>query len=149
MKQSIKSKIIRLPKAIIFGLALLNFFYVISHTVSTSISQGGKLSFPAYNAWYDTSEIVVVWILLATSICLLITSRTSYFIAAFFSGYFTVIGCIHIFLRELTLLERWQGILKFESNIFLAYEVQWVLAAIVFSTTIFYLVREFTRENLQ
>ena len=147
MKQSLKSKIIYLPKIIIFGLALLNFFYVKSHT-SLTIFSGGKLSFPAYTPWYETSDVNVIWIILAASICLLISRRSSYLIAGVFSGYFTIIGFIHLFLRNMTLLERWQGIRRVETDVFLAYEVQWILAATVFSATVFYLIREVTRKNL-
>jgi len=115
MKQSIKSTIIYLPKVIIFGLALLNFFYVQSHISPTPISTGGKISF--YDpSWYETSDVSVVWIILAASLCLLISKQGSYWIAGIFSGYFTIVGLIHIFLRKMTLLERWQGIQEYKSN---------------------------------
>lgn len=148
MKKITKSTIVCLPKIIIFGLALLNFFYVLSHISPTPISTGGKISFSEYTPWYETSDVSVVWIILAASVCLLISRRSGYLIAAVSSGYFTVIGSIHLFLREMTLLERWRAIQKVETDVFLAYEIQWILAGIVFSATVFYLIREFTRKNL-
>jgi hypothetical protein len=148
MKHVTKAKVVHLPKVIILSLALLNLFYVISHISPTPISTDGKISFSEYTPWYETSDVVVVWIILAASVCLLISRRSSYLIAGVFSGYFTVVGFVHLFLRKMTLLERWRGIQKYEMNIFLVYEVQWILAGIVFSATIFYLIREYTRRNL-
>ncbi len=148
MKEITKAKIFYLPKVIILGLALLNFFYVLSHISPTPISTDGKISFSEYTPWYETSDVGVVWIVLAAAICLLISRRSSYFIAVAFSGYFTVVGSIHLFLRKMTLLERWRGIQEYEMNIFLVYEIQWILAGFVFSATVFYLIREYTRTTL-
>ena len=148
MKQHFKSTIIFLPKVIIFGLALLNFFYIKIHITPTPINANGKISFSAYTPWYETSDVSILWIILAASLCLLISKRGSYLIAAILSGYFTFVGLIHIFLRKMTLLERWQGIQEYESNVFLAYEIQWLLVGIIFSATILYLIREFSRKNL-
>jgi len=147
MKQHFKSTIIFLPKVIIFGLALLNFFYIKIHISPTPINANGKISFSAYTPWYETSDVSVVWIILAASLCLLISKQGSYWIAGIFSGYFTIVGLIHIFFRKMTLLERWRAIQEYEANIFLAYEIQWLLAGIIFSATILYLIREFARKN--
>jgi len=139
MKQKLKSIFFYLPKVIIFGLALLNFFYIQSHL---PVRTGTAISFPAYTPWYETSDFSYVLIILAASIFLLISKRGSYLIASLLSGYIATIGLIHLFVRTMSLLERWEGIQKYEMNIFLTIETQWVLAIIVFSVTVLYLLRD-------
>jgi len=151
MKQRIKSILFYLPKVFIFGLALLNFFYILSH-ITTRIGAnrtGAKISFPAYTPWYETSDFSDVLIILAASIFLLISKRWSYLIAGALSGYIAVIGMFHLLFRNMSLLERWEGIQKYEMNIFLAFEIQWILAGIVFSSTVFYLLQDVLRKKYQ
>ncbi len=147
MKQITKATIVYLPKVIIFGLALLNLFYVLSHISPTPIITDGKISFSEYTPWYETSDVCVLWIILVASVCLLISKRSSYLIAIVFSGYFTVVGFIHLFLRKMTLLERWRGIQEYEMNVFLQYEIQWILAGIIFIAAIFYLICDLAGRN--
>ncbi len=49
------------------------------------------------------------------------------------------------------LFELWKGIQKSETNIFLAWEVQLILALIIFGFTVFYLIQEkmFSKNVLQ
>ncbi len=150
MKQSTKSIFLYLPKVIIFGLALLNFLYILSHiTIRTSTT----ISFPAVIHWYEKS-IIDVLILLAASVFLLISKRWSYLIAGALSGYVIAYGLSYFLIRAISyfgLIELWKGIQKSETNIFLAWEVQLNLAIIVFGFTVFYLIREkiFSKNVLQ
>ena len=139
MKQKLKLILFYLPKIIIFGLALLNFSYIQSHM---PVRTGTAISFPAYTPWYETSDFSYVLIILAASVSLLVSNRTSYIIAGVLSAYIAGIGVIQLFIRKMSLLERWQGIQKYEMNIFLTIEVQWILAIVVFSFTILYLLRD-------
>jgi hypothetical protein len=138
MKQKLKSILFYLPKVIIFALALLNFFYIQSHI---PVRTGTAISFPAYTPWYETSDFSYVLIILAASVFLLISKRGSYLIAGVLSGYIATIGLIHLLFRQMSLLERWEGIQKYEMNIFLTIEIQWILAIIVFISTVFYLLQ--------
>ena len=128
-----------LPKLMVFGLALLNFFYVQSHI---PVRTGTSITFYEYTPWYETSDFSYVLIILVASIFLLVSNRTSYIIASALSGYIAGIGVIQLFFRKMTLLERWQGIQEYELNVFLTIEVQWFLAMIVFSFTVLYLLRD-------
>lgn len=83
-------------------------------------------------------------ILFAAAVFLLISRGWSYLIAVVLSGYVAAYGLLHL-IRAIIyfgLLELWKGIQKSETNIFLVWEVQLVLAVIVFGVTIFYLIRE-------
>lgn len=145
MKQRIKSILFHLPKVIIFGLALLNFFYIQSH-VSPAITST-TISFHEYTPWYETSDFSYVLIILAASVFLLISKRGSYLASGALSGYIAIIGLIHLIFRKMSLLERWEGIQKYEMNVFLTIEVQWILAIIVFSFTAFYLLQDVLRKK--
>lgn len=140
MKQKLKVVVFNLPKVIIFALALMNFVYIQSQLpVRTSST---AISFPSYTPWFETSDFSYVLIILAASVFLLISKRGCYLIAGVLSGYVAIIGFIHLFLRQMSLLERWEGIRKYAMNIFLTIEVQWVLGIIVFSFALFYLLRD-------
>ncbi len=107
----------------------------------------GKISFCVICPWYETSDFKDVLIILAASIFLLISNRVSYLIATALSGYIVTIALIHLIFREMSLLERWAGIQKYELDIFLAIEMQWILAGIVFSFTVLYLLQNILRKN--
>lgn len=139
MNQKIKSILFYLPKLMVFGLALLNFFYIQSHI---PVRTGTAISFPVYTPWYETSDFSYVLIILGASIFLLASNQTSYIIAGILSGYIGGIGVIQLFLRKMTLVERWQGIQEYELNVFLTIEIQWILAIIVFGLTVCYLLRD-------
>ncbi len=108
---------------------------------------GEAIIFCMFCPWYETSDFKDVLIILAASIFLLISNRVSYLIACALSGYIVTVALIHLIFRDLTLLERWEGIQKYEANLFLAFELQWILAGIVFSFTVFYLVQNILRKN--
>ena len=144
MKQRIKSIVFYLPKLIVFGLALLNFLYILSHI---PIRTGTKITFCMVCPWYETSDFKDVLIILAASVFLLIGNRVSYLIAGSLSGYIVAIALFHLIFRNMSLLERWEGIQKYETNIFLAFEIQWILAGIVFSFTAFYFLQDVLRKK--
>lgn len=58
------------------------------------------------------------------------------------SGYVFVEGIILFNRRSVTLLEVWNYVQKNELNIFLEWEMQFILAIIILSATIFYLFSE-------
>ena len=147
MKQRTKPILFYLPKVIVFGLALLNFFYVQSHIPPARTST--TISFISYPSWYETSDFSVVLIILVASVFLLISKRWCYLIAIALSGYIAATGLFHLLFRNMSLLERWEGIQKYEMNIFLAFEIQWILAGIVFIFTAFYLVQDVLRKKYQ
>lgn len=97
--------------------------------------------------WYETSDFKDVLIILAASVFLLIGNRVSYLIAGSLSGYIVAIALFHLIFRNMSLLERWEGIQKYETNIFLAFEIQWILAGIVFSFTAFYFLQDVLRKK--
>jgi hypothetical protein len=140
MNQRIKSTLNYLPKFIIFGLALLNFLYIDQH--SPFRNTGGAISFPHYSPWYWTSDIINIFLILAAAVFLLVGKRWSYLTAAAFSGYIFATGLFQVFFRNMGLLERWEGIQKYERNIFLTIELQWLLSGIVFSVAAFYSIRD-------
>lgn len=145
MKQRTKSILFYSPKVIIFGLALLNFLYILSHL--PMMKAGDKITFCVICPWYETSDFKDVLIILAATIFLLIGNRVSYLIATALSGYIVSVALIHLIFIEMSLLERWEGIQKYEANLFLAFELQWILAGIVFSFTVFYLMQNILRKN--
>ena len=64
------------------------------------------------------------------------------------SGYVVVYGLIIFTNRSITMLEVWRGVEKYELDIFLQWEIQFIVAVIIFSATIFYLlIRELARKN--
>ena len=136
-----------MPKVIIFGLALLNFFYVQSHISPPRTST--TISFPAYIPWYETSDFGDVLIILAASVFLLISKRWSYLIAGASSGFVLSYGLFYTIrtIVNFGLIELLQYIQKQEENIFLVWEVQIVLAGIVFSFTVFYLLQDVFRKK--
>ncbi|MBA2735306.1 MAG: hypothetical protein H0U50_00820 [Pyrinomonadaceae bacterium] len=139
MNQRIKSTLFHLPKIIIFGLALLNFLYIQSHI---PIRTDTKISFCVVCPWYETSDFKDVLIILAASVFLLISKRWSYFIAGMLSGFVLFVGLFYIIraVANFGLFELLQFILK-QEKIFLEWEVQVVLAGLVFCFTIFYLLQ--------
>ena len=139
MEQKLKSILCYTPKIIVFCLALLNFFYIQSNTITKT---SGTFYFCFYTPWYETSDFSYVLIILAASVSLLVSNRTSYIIAGVLSGYIVGIGLIQLFIRKMSLLERWQGIQEYEMNVFLTIEVQWFLAIVVFSFAVSYLLRD-------
>jgi hypothetical protein len=148
MKQRTKSILFHSPKVIIFGLALLNFFYILSYVPTMRTS--GKISFPAISYWYETSDVSNIVVILAASVFLLISKRWSYLIAISMSGYLVVYG-----LFDTTRIIIYFGFLKYwslfnntYSNIFLAEEIQWILAGIIFTCSSFYLMRDIWHKTI-
>ena len=129
-----------LPKLIILGLALLNFIHIWFHQ---RVQTGSKISFCVYCPWYDTWSFTnEPSILFLAAFLLLLGRRCSYLISIAFSGYVALIGLFYL-LRAIInfgLLELWSGVQQSEPNIFLVSEIQIVLAGLIFSYTIFYLV---------
>ncbi len=139
-----------LPKLIILGLALLNFIHIWSYQ---RVQTGTKISFCVYCPWYDTWSFTnEPSILFLAAFLLLLSRRWSYLIAVAFSGYVVVVGLFYL-LRALInfgLFELWSGIQRSEPNIFLVSEIQLVLAGLIFSYTVFYLVLDsLHRKSLQ
>ena len=145
MKQRIKSILFHLPKVIIFGLALLNYLYIQSHI---PIRTDTKISFCVVCPWYETSDFKDVLIILAASVFLLISRRLSYFIAGMLSGLVLFSGLFYIIraVANFGLFEFLQFILKLE-NLFLVWEVQVILAGLVFCFTVFYLLQDVFRRK--
>lgn len=140
MKQKIKSILFYLPKVTVLGLALLNLLYIQFHTEDKTT---GGVSFPAWTPWYDTSDFTYVLVILAASIFLFINSQRSYIYATILSVLPAVIGVVQLFFRQMTLLERWQGIREYELNIFLQIEVQWIFAMAILVLSLCYLTGDF------
>lgn len=140
MNQRIKSVIIFLPKLIIFVLTIFNFFYIHSN-ISYPLTNGTTVTFYESYYWFERST-ADLWILLTASICLLVSKQGSYIMGIILSGYIFVYGLILFNRRTITLLEVWNYTQKNELNIFLEWEVQFLLAGIILFTTIFYIFRE-------
>ncbi len=146
MKQRIKPILFHLPKVIIFGLTLLNFLYISSHLPTMRTSD--KITFCIICPWYETSDFKDVLIILAASILLLASKRWSYFIAGILSGFVLFVGLFYIIraVANLDLFELLQFFLK-QENIFLEWEVQVVLAGLVFGLAVFYLLQDVFRKR--
>lgn len=141
MNPKIKSIIFFLPKIIIFALALFDFFYIHSHIPIRDFTT--IVEFPA---WYEKST-TDLWMLLVASISLLISRRGSYIFSLFLSGIIAGYG-LFIYFYRISLLEIWRYVQELELNIWLQWEIQFFLALLIFTTTIFYIVKdEFFRQK--
>ncbi len=140
MNQRIKSTFNYLPKIIILGLALFNFLYIWIETIET----GDKISFCHICPWYKTSAFIHVPILLVAASLLLISKRWSYITAIALSGYIFAYDLFFLIrgIAYFGLSEMWKWILRSEANILLVQEVQLILAGVIFSSSIIYLVRD-------
>jgi hypothetical protein len=131
------------PKVVIFGLALLNLLYIHFETVET----GTGISFCYICPWYKTETFIHTPTLLLAALLLLISRWWSYIAAIAFSGHIVVYGSNLFITRPLTFAEQWRFIQEYEANILLQYEVQFILAVMIFIATVFYLTREIIRKN--
>ncbi len=140
MKQRVKLLLFHLPKIIIFGLALLNFLYIRSHMPNRT---GTGISFCYVCPWYETSDFKDVLIILAASVFLLISKGWSYLISGVLSGFVLFVGLFYMLRTVINFgfFEPLQFLLKRE-NIFLEWEVQVILAGLVFCFTGFYLLQD-------
>ena len=152
VNQGIKSTFILyiLPKSIVFGLALLNFIFIWSHQKVQRVQTSTTISFCEYCSWYETwSFINEPSILLLAAFLLLFSRRWSYIFASALSGYVLVYVLFYL-IRSICyfgFFELWKGIQKSEPSIFLVWETQLIWAGIVFSFTIFYLLRDILHKN--
>lgn len=141
MKQQIKSTFIYLPKIIILGLTVFNFLYIQAHLqIQAGTKMGAAISFVEFTPWYEKSMIDVL-ILFAAAIFLLMRKPICQLIAAGLSGYIVAVGIFTLAFRKMTLLEQWKYIQEDELNIFLQWEIQFILALVILGFTIFYLWR--------
>jgi hypothetical protein len=149
MKQNIKFTLIQiLPKLIVFSLAVVNFIFVFSHSSPMPNIGGGAVSFCLYCPWYSTWSFTnEPSILLLATFLILINKRWSYLIAIILSGYIAAVGLFHLIFRSMSMFEWWEGVQIYEKNIFLAIEIQWFLAAIVFMLSTFYLIQDILSKN--
>lgn len=131
------------PKAIIFALAIIDFLYIYSKTIKT----GTGISFCYICPWYETSTFIHLPMILLAALLLLISKKGSYLAAIALSGVIVVEGLIQCIFR-MGLIEVWKGVQKYELNIFLQWEVQFIFATIIFSFAIYYLIRETTHKNI-
>ena len=145
MNQKMKSVIVFTPKVIILILSFLNYLYIRAQIPSST--SGAAPSFGQYDVWYLTPRFYDVLIILAAAIFLLISKHWSYLIGVLLSAYIVSSGLWFFFNRNMTMLEVWRFIGENELNIFLQWEVQFILALIIFCATIFYLIREIIDRN--
>lgn len=143
MKRKTDSILFYLPKVIVFGLALLNLFYVSSYLPDNSTG----FSFCVVCPWYETSDFNYVTTILTASVFLLVNRRWSYLIAGALSGYIVGIAVFYLTFN-MGLSERFWGIQRYEPSIFIAFEMQWILATIVFAITGFYLIQNIFRKSV-
>ncbi len=122
------------PKLIIFCLALFNYVYIYSKIPQTQT--GGAISFYTPD-WYETSNFIVVPLLLLAAFLLLISRKWIYLIAIALSGIFVIEGFIQCF--RVNLIDVWKFVQKNEPDIFLQWEMQFFLAIIIFSAATLYL----------
>jgi len=140
-RQNIKLLFVHiLPKLIIFGLALFNFIFILSHRSPIEIGTG--ISFVEYTPWYDTTGFFKPIVLLIATFLLAFNKRWSYLFAIISSGFIVVYWSVWLIFRKMTLLEEYKFIQELKLNIFLQEEIQFFLAIIVFSYGLFYLLRE-------
>jgi hypothetical protein len=132
------------PKSIIFGLALFNFFYIYSKTLPV-FQTSGKITF--YNKqWYETFDFFYVVVLLIAA-CLLITGKKwSYLAAMILSGVIVIEGIIQSF--RFSFFEVWNYVQKYELDILTQWEIQFILAVIIFSFTLFYFICDFRYKSI-
>ncbi len=145
MNERTKSILFHLPKVITFGLAFLNYLYI---QAQIPVKTGTTISFCVVCPWYETSDFNNVLIILAASIFLLISRRWSYLAAGVLSGFVLFVGLFYIVraVANFGLSELWQFILK-QENLFLVWEVQVVLAGVVFGVAVFYLLQDVFRRR--
>ncbi len=98
--------------------------------------------------YYRTANFSHVIIILLSASFLLINKWWSYAAAIAFSGYIVVYGLNLFINRQTTLLEQWKFAQEYEPNVLLLWEAQFVLAVIIFSLTIFYLIRAIPRKDV-
>lgn len=71
----------------------------------------------------------------------------NYLVSGALSGYIVLYG-LNLFIREMSLIERWSFVQEYRViDILLMWEIQFILAVIIFSFAIFYLTREITRKD--
>jgi len=131
------------PKLIVFGLALSNFFYIYRET-----SNNEKV-FCLYCPWYETETVNNVPTLLVAALLLLISRWWSYLLAVFLGGYITIYGLNLFLTRPIGFLEHWKFIQEYELTILLQWEIQFILAVLILSCGIFYLIRERNRKSIR
>lgn len=142
MNQRTKRTFIDLPKVIVFSLSLLNFLYIHSYAYPLTVTST-TISFVEFSPWYEKSTIGVL-VLFIASFLLMLGGRKSYAAATILSGYISAYGLFYTIrsINYFGLIELWNGIQKTEPQIFLAEEIQWILAGIIFSCGSFYLMRD-------
>ncbi|HMJ08556.1 MAG TPA: hypothetical protein VK468_06105 [Pyrinomonadaceae bacterium] len=117
-------------KAIVLILAIANFVFIWMHQKTQTSS---TISFCGYCPWYEnwtfTNEPSI---LLLSAFLILASYWWSYLSAAILSGYVLCVGIFSLLISDLGLLERWEGIQKYEVSLFLTMESQWILAGIIF-----------------
>ena len=130
-------------KSIIFGLALFNFFYIYSKTPPI-FQTAGKITF--YNRqWYETFDFLYVVILLIATTLLMIGRKWSYLAAGLISGFVVVQGIIQSL--RISLFEVWNYVQKYELDILSQWEIQFILAIIIFSFAVFYFIHDISNKN--
>ena len=134
-----------IPRSIILGLSLFNFFYIYSKIPHTDTQTGGKISF-YYREWHETSDFVDVLVLLVAALLLAQGKKWGYLSAIVLSGIIVVEGLIQYVFR-ISLLEVWKYVQKNELDILLQWEMQFILSLIIFITATFYLIRETTNRT--
>jgi len=139
MNQRAKTIFIYLPKVIVFSLSLLNILYIQSYSYPLTTT-GTTISFVEFSPWYEKSTMSVL-ILFIASFLLMIGRRKSY-AATILSGYIFAYGLFYTIrsINYFGFFGLWNGIQKTEPNIFLAEEIQWILAGVIFSCSSFYLM---------
>jgi hypothetical protein len=144
---SIFRKIVQ-SRSIILAVSLINLIYISSEAFEWNRGPGGP-SFPAFSEWYEKDAFIHVPMLFVAAFCLLISQKWSYLSAIFLSGYVVIYGLIHFATRTITFFEEWNWIRSNERNLLLEWNLQFILAAIIFGFAIFYSVSDIKkRRNL-
>lgn len=130
------------PKVIVFALALYNFISLWFAYIR--VAGYGALAPPWYADWSFTNEPSIL--LLAASF-LFINKFWTYLSSAVLSGFVIIKGAYLInkfgWIEWTEFLSKqWQTRNELETEILKTWEIQLVLAVIIFSTAIFYLIRK-------
>ncbi len=135
-----------IPKLIVFGLALFNFFYIYSK-IPPSLQNGEKVTFYTPD-WYETFDFISVVILLFAAFLLLLNRKWNYLVAGALSGIIIIQGIILSF--RISPFEIWRFVRENDLDIFLQWEMQFIFSTIVFVVSIFYLIPKlFGNPNLK
>lgn len=136
-------------KLVLLFIAIVNFAFIYSHTSSYKYQKTGTLSFCYICPWYEEAPFGNVSLLLLAAILLLFRNRIINWISVAVSGYLALWGAHFVFWKMNFLMNIQYMAERYATNpseIFLEYELQLILAIVMFAGGVFYARRSATAD---